>query len=214
MTNNMNLQVYGKREMAEKCMQVITKRFTELSRLAELKEQLKDNQEAINLVNNTKLDLKGEHSIDKFIKNYSTVKLIKRCEIEIEKLNIVMALNKVLEEMLPKPEPEKLESKKSESKKLEDKLFKALVDNKVFYSIDNETKSQFIKRLRKEGHKVSDRKVKESEIFNFIRTATKCKSNDWAYITTIEDCKGYNKEGEQYITRKIKEQKERSKKGN
>lgn len=204
MTNNMNLQVYGKREMAEKCMQIITRRFVELSRLAELKDQLKDNQEAISLVNNTKLDLKGEHSIDKLIKNYSTVKLIKRCETEIEKLKVVEKLNKVLEEMLPKPEP----------KKLEDKLFKALVDDNVFYSIDNETKSQFIKRLRKEGHKVSDRKVKESEIFNFIRTATKCKSNDWAYITTIEDCKGYNKEGKQYITRKIKEQKERSKKGN
>lgn len=200
MTNNMNLQVYGKREMAEKCMQVITKRFTELSRLAELKEQLKDNQQAISLVNNTKLDLKGEHSIDKLIKNYSTVKLIKRCETEIEKLNVVLALNKLLEEMLPKPEPKESFSTK---------LFKALVNEKELYSIDNETKSQFIKRLRNEGHKVSDRKVKESEIFNFIRTATKCKSNDWAYITTIEDCKGYNKEGEQYITRKIKEQKER-----
>ncbi len=201
MNNSLNFKVYGKREMAEKCLQVITKRFTELSRLAELKEQLKDNQEAMNLVNNTKLDLKGEHSIDKLIKNYSTVKLIKRCETEIEKLNIVMTLNKLLEEMLPKSKPE---TKKQNSTK----LFKALVGDKEFYSIDNETRSQFIKRLRID-YKVSDRKVKESAIFNFIRTSTKCKSNDWAYITTIEDCKGYSKDGEDFIQRKIKEQKER-----
>ena len=65
--------------------------------------------------------------------------------------------------------------------------FKAIVTDKLdgrktIIESEYEKKSDFIRDIRSNGYRVDDRKVKESEVFDFIMTNTDCEKLDWQVI--------------------------------
>ncbi len=113
---------------------------------------------------------------------------------------------------------ENLKSKNREIKKVvktekKAKIFKAIciVDDETIVKVSDgkETRKSFIFRLRKEGLTISDRKVKESAVLDFILKHTEKNCKVFSYIVTIEDCENYKKMGYSYVEQKIKEQNER-----
>ncbi|MDD5651174.1 MAG: hypothetical protein PHF86_12295 [Candidatus Nanoarchaeia archaeon] len=66
--------------------------------------------------------------------------------------------------------------------------------------------------MRNKGYTMSDRRVKEASVFDFIMDHTSANSKIWNFITTIEDCENFKKDGMFYVQKKIEEQDQRRQK--
>ncbi|MBN2545735.1 MAG: hypothetical protein JXB50_08060 [Spirochaetes bacterium] len=205
MTNN-NI---SKKELANKVMEIISGRLGQLQLLAELKEKLEDSIEAMELIANTKIEIKCDHSVEKLMKNYSFKKLIDRAKNEIEKLKVITNLNNELKKLLPAAKPAAAKNKKVV-------IYKGICKmgemGYVTVTSKGETRKEFITLMRNKGYTMSDRRVKEKSVFDFIMDHTSGNSKIWNFITTIEDCENFKKDGMFYVNRKIHEQNERRQK--
>jgi len=209
-------------EMIEEIVRISGLGYANFSKIKDLKvlcqKNLKDNHEkmAIEAIKRIKIDSTFGYTELSLKKNYSKKRLVKLYENIVTAYNnselLIDSLNEIYTDynFLKDQQDKEL---KAADKTTEPKYFKALIkvnkEKVEILSNGKETRKDFILRLRKDGYTVSDRKVKEKRIFEFIMKSTNCKSNVWAYITSLTDCVGYENEGIVYINKKIEEQKER-----